>query len=231
MMVTKAPEKLNLKSLREQVYDHLREALRQGQLVPGTPLRLGTMSEQLGVSRTPLRDALLQLAWEGFVTIHPRRGVTVRPLSLPAIRHLYEIIGGLESGVILAVFPLLTEQHLGVMRDHLRAMDQALAGDDFPRYYEHNLSFHDVPLTLSDNSELKRLIAIHRQRLYDFPRRPRFVKDWEQASNREHQIYLELLVAGDAPAAAAFMRDVHWSYRVQESYIRQYYSEAADECR
>ncbi|MGB5881972.1 MAG: GntR family transcriptional regulator, partial [Thermoanaerobaculia bacterium] len=62
-------EILNLKSLREQVYDYLREAMNRGDLAPGATLDLNAISRRLGVSRTPLRDALLQLETEGFVTI------------------------------------------------------------------------------------------------------------------------------------------------------------------
>ncbi|HEY69150.1 MAG TPA: GntR family transcriptional regulator, partial [Anaerolineae bacterium] len=59
---------LNLKSLREQVYDYLRHAMNRGELAPGAALNLNQISRKLGVSRTPLRDALLQLEIEGFVT-------------------------------------------------------------------------------------------------------------------------------------------------------------------
>ena len=108
-------------------------------------------------------------------------------------------------------------------------MRTALAVDDFARYYEHNLAFHDLPLELSDNREMLRLIRVHRQRLYDFPRKPVFVKEWEIASTDEHRRYLEHLERGDGVAAAAFIRDVHWSFAVQEPFIRRYYAEEIDD--
>jgi DNA-binding GntR family transcriptional regulator len=219
---------LNVKSLREQVYDHLREALRRRELRPGDSIRLAGMAEQLGVSRTPLRDALLKLEWEGFVTIHARRGITVRSLSLVEIRHLYELIGALESSLVKSVAWRLEREHLAAMRDHHQRMCEALEADDFARYYRHNLAFHDLPLELSDNHEMLRLIRVQRQRLYDFPRKPVFVKEWEQASTDEHRRYLELLERGDGTGAAAFIRDVHWSFAVQEAFIRRYYAEEID---
>jgi DNA-binding GntR family transcriptional regulator len=78
--------KMITKSLREQVYDYLRDALRRGDLRPGESINLDAMCQELGVSRTPLREALLRLDWEGFVSVLPRRGVVVRHLTLSIVR-------------------------------------------------------------------------------------------------------------------------------------------------
>lgn len=86
-----------LKSLREQVYDYLRVNMNDGIIRSGSFLNLNEISRELGMSRTPLRDALFQLESEGFVTIYPRRGVVVNGLTLEKIKNIYEILGGLES--------------------------------------------------------------------------------------------------------------------------------------
>lgn len=212
------------KSLREQVYDYLREALSAHALAPGDSIRMDELCSRLGISRTPLREALLQLEWEGFVTILPRRGIVVRGLTIETIRHLYEIIGALESSVIPLVFPRITLEHLSEMQEHNHAMREALNADNFQTYYLHNIALHDCPLNLSANSELKRIIATTRQRLYDFPRKSAFIKEWELRSLDEHQKYIDLLLAGDSRGASLFIRDVHWSFSVQESFIRRYYA-------
>jgi len=228
-MATLETPALQFTSLRAQVYDFLRQALAEGGLAPGDTIKLGDLSEQLGVSRTPLREALLQLEIEGFVTILPRRGIVVRRLDLPTIRNLYGIIGGLESAAVLSAAPQLAASHLATMQEHNLSMQAALDRDDFATYYRHNLALHDLPVTLTDNHELLRLITVHRQRLYDFPRRARFVKEWEERSVREHAEYLVLLRAGDVRAAADYLRDVHWSFAVQESFIRRYYGQECGE--
>ena len=63
-----------LRSLREQVYQYLRTEMFNGRIIPGEYIRLNEMSERLGISKTPLRDAIIQLECERFVTILPRRG-------------------------------------------------------------------------------------------------------------------------------------------------------------
>jgi DNA-binding GntR family transcriptional regulator len=217
------PSPLVLKSLREQVYEHLRRLLNRGELRPGHFLDLDALEARLGVSRTPLRDALLQLETEGFVTILPRRGVQVRPLTRDDIRHLYEIVGALEGAALLAASPRLGPSEAAELRGLNREMKAAVEAGDFDRYYDRNLAFHDVFLDRCDNERLVRLVRTLKQRLYDWPRRRGFVRAWELASVREHAAFARLVGRGEARAAADHLRDVHWSYAVQERFVEQYY--------
>jgi DNA-binding GntR family transcriptional regulator len=218
---------LIIKSLKEQVYDYLREQLRRGNILPGTAINLDETSRKLGVSRTPLRDALLQLESEGFVTIYPRRGVIVNALSLRDIKDYYQIIGALESAAVLQAFDKISEEAVRTMEEIIKGMQKAIEADDFDLYYEKNLALHDVYLTLCGNENLVRIVRTLKKRLYDFPRQKGFVKEWEIASIAEHTELLRLLKQRKAAEAAAFVRDVHWSYRVQEKYIDQYYRRAS----
>src|SRR5512143_2198059 len=99
-----------LRSLREAVYDHLREMMNEGRLRPGSFLDLNALSEEIGTSRTPLRDALLRLECEGFVEILNRKGVRITRLTLDRIRHMYEILGALESTVLRSVASRITSE-------------------------------------------------------------------------------------------------------------------------
>jgi DNA-binding GntR family transcriptional regulator len=220
---------LNLKSLREQVYDYLREALNRGDLAPGANLDLNAISRRLGVSRTPLRDALLQLESEGFVTILPRRGCVVNQLTREDIRDLYQLIGSLEASVIRTEFAGITPTVINRMTQLNDEMARALRDDDFDHFYTANLELHECFLGLSPNHRLVDLVRTMKHRLYDFPRKKTFVKEWELRSIDEHAELIRLLKAGDARAAADYIRDIHWSYEVQEPFIDQYYlSELGD---
>ncbi len=209
--------------LRTRVYLHLKDALNRGDMGAGTFLDLSAIGRELALSRTPLRDALLRLESEGFVTIHPRRGVMVRPLDPVTVRNLYQIIGALEGSVLEEVGGRFRTADLDAMVEANRAMEAALDEDDFDSYYRHNLRFHDTYLDLCANPELLGMIRIQRERLYDFPRRNGYVRAWERASTQEHGELVRRLGLGDFGAAAAFMRDVHWSYSVQEPFIHAYY--------
>jgi DNA-binding GntR family transcriptional regulator len=220
-----------LKTLREQVYDYLREALNRGDLAPGVAINLAEISEKLGVSKTPLRFALIQLENEGFVTIIPRRGCVVNILTLAEIRNIYQIIGALESSVILAEFRRITPKVTRRMRRHNEKAKAALVEDSFDRYYEANLKVHDCFLELSSNEKLVCIATILKNRLYDFPRKKRYVKEWEVTSTSEHEKLIGLLEKRDGQGAADYVRNVHWSYKVQKRYIEEYYTEALEVVR
>jgi len=214
---------LNVKSLKEQVYEYLREQMRKGEILPGSAIDMEETSKKLGVSKTPLRDALLQLEMEDFVTIRPRRMVVVNSLTEKDIRNYYEIIGALESMALLKAFDRLKPSDIEGMQALNDAMREAIAANDFDAYYEKNLAFHNVFLCHCGNDSLIKLVNNMKKRLYDFPRSKGFVKEWEESSILEHQALIDLVRSGRSQAAANHIRDIHWSFKVQEEFVRKYY--------
>ena len=215
-----------IRSLRETVYEHLRALMNQGRLRPGNYLDLNALEAEIGISRTPLRDALLRLECEGFVEIRNRRGVRIVELTLDMIRDIYEILGALESTTLRSVADRITPEVTSRMNELNREMTRALDASDFARFYDANLAFHDAYRTLSSNREMVHRIYILKQRLYDFPRLEGFVPEWERASVGEHQQLVDLLEEGRVGEAADLLRDVHWSFSYQEPFIRRYYAVA-----
>jgi DNA-binding GntR family transcriptional regulator len=200
--------------------------MHRGKLRPGSDLQLNALAEEMGISRTPLRDALLRLEAEGFVEILNRKGVRIAELSLDRIRDVYELLGGLESAALTSVGDRIRPKTLVRMRELNEEMVRALDASDFARYYDANLRFHDGYLSLSTNGELVRQVHILKQRLYDFPRLEGFVPEWERTSTGEHRTLLDHLIEGRIVQAADYLRDVHWSFSYQEPFIRRYYSAA-----
>ena len=215
---------ISIKSLKEQVYNYLREQMQKGAIRPGSAINMDETCRKLGVSKTPLREALLQLEMEDFVTILPRRGIVVNILTLEDIKDLYDIIGALEAKALASSFSQLKPLDIKSMQTLIEGMENALAKDDFDLYYERNLRFHDVYLKPCRNETLLKVVNTIKKRLYDFPRRARFVKEWELASVVEHREFLRLIREGRREAAIRFVEEVHWSYKVQERYIKKYYA-------
>jgi DNA-binding GntR family transcriptional regulator len=209
--------------LRERVYLFLKEQLNRGVLSPGSFMDLKAIGTALGISRTPLRDALIRLESEGFVTIHSRRGVMVNELDLETVRNAYQLVGALETAAIMECCPRMGERDYAAMESLNTGMGEALAQDDFNAYYEQNLAFHCTYIDKSTNSELRNLVSMHRERLYDFPRRQGYLKAWELNGVAEHARLLRLMRQGDYCAAATYSREVHWSFSMQESFINEYY--------
>lgn len=210
-------------TLAALIYAELKLRLNRGELRPGEFVDQAALGAELGMSRAPLRDALIRLEIEGFVTIYPRRGVMVRPLDLATIRNIYEILGALEGAAAEHAAGYFGAEHSARMGQLIVSMDESLSRDDFDAYYAANVEFHDVYISLSPNAELKRQVLILKERLYDFPRRSGFVKEWELASMDEHRELAARLARGDFTRAAAWIREVHWSYAVQERFVQAYY--------
>lgn len=214
---------INIKSLKEQVYEYLREEFRQHRLKPGSIINIDETSKELGISRTPLRDALLQLEIEGFVTIIPRRGIYVNKLSLEEIRDFYEVIGTLEHSAILSCVDKLKSKDIDRMARLNEEMIKALANNDFDLFYEKNLAFHDSFIDRTQNKTLITIVNNLKKRLYDLPRPEKWIKEWEENSTVEHSKLVDFLKEGAFEKAAVHIRDVHWSFDVHEGFIKKYY--------
>ncbi len=223
-------EKLNMSTLREQVYLHLRELLHNGRYLPGSTIHIGETAKRLGVSKTPLRDAFIQLELEGFVAIQPRRAIRVNGITLRDVRNAYEIVGALESSVILDCFDRIEDSHIRRMEEVNDQMIADIGHNDFGDYYTANLEFHDIYLALSDNDTLRKMILPIKQRLYDFPRKS-YINEWELRNCWEHVQFIDAVKKGDRLEAARLVRDVHWSYSVQESFIRKFHSLVVEEIK
>lgn len=202
--------------LRTQVYDYLRDQMRLGVLKPGASIYISELSEKLGVSRTPLRDALLLLQANGFVTILPQRGIIINDLTVQEVKYIYEILGGLESRLLISVFDKIGKKELDAMQRINEEILLALSDEKFD-YYERNLSFHDVFINLSDNRQLVDLIETLKRRLYDFPKKD-FGDKWKKINHKEHLQIIRLLQKNLVKEAAEYLRDVHWYFKYPESF-------------
>ncbi len=213
---------LQFSSLSDQVYDYLRKEMNEGTLVPGSTINIGEIAKKLGISKTPLRDALIHLEIEGFVTILPRRGVKVNELSLADIKNAYDSIGLIEASVVVDGFDRITPAHINELIKLNEAMIRNIENDDFSTLFKDNLAFHQVYLDVSDNDMLMDFIYPIKHRLYDFPRQ-NYLKEWEMRNSMEHRQFIECLKAEDPAGAARILKDIHWSYEVQKEFIYTFY--------
>ncbi len=194
--------------LRSQVYEYMRNELKAENLKPGMFISMSQLMKNLGISRTPLRDALLQLQTEGFVTFLPQRGVRINKLSQQDIEFMYEMLGALDSRLLLAAFDKLGPVEIEQMKKINQEMHTKMSEDQFYQYWDLNTAFHHVYLDLSSNAPILHQLNIIRQRLFEFGK-----KDWgtkiRENNYHEHLTMIELIEKGEDVQAADFMRDVH----------------------
>ena len=194
--------------LRTQVYEYLRNELKAENLKPGMFINMNLIMKNLGISRTPLRDALLQLQTEGFITFLPQRGIRINKLSQQDIEDLYEMLGALDSRVLLAVFDQIGSFEIEQMKTLNQEMRKNISGSTFARYWDLNTDFHNVYLSLSSNKPILNQINIIRQRLFEFGKKD-WIRKMREMNHGEHLIMIEMIEKGDAVQAADYMRDVH----------------------
>ena len=197
-------------SLRERVYRHLEAALREGQLHHGTCLDQDRLCEELGVSRTPLRDALLRLEAEGFVTIQPRKGVYITPVSDAFVKSACQILGALEADCLDTVFPLLTSRHIRQLEESNKRQEQFLERRQAVEYHAENARFHDIFLSLSSNTLLYQTIGPLRRRLDMLPDHP-LAYEQARAALNDHCRIIDSLKMKKRTAAVSVLRHEHWA--------------------
>ena len=204
--------------LRTRVYGYLKHQLAVGELTPGSSINMNELVRDLGVSRTPLREALLKLQMEGFVTILPQRGIIINKLSLKDVLDIYEILGALESRVMLSVFDDLQQDDILMMETINASMKEARRLQNYEKFNDKNYEFHETFLRLSNNRLLLKQAHILKERLYYFPRII-YGQGWAEENIREHEELLALIKKGQKKKAVDYIRDVHWVFRYAEDFL------------
>ncbi|MCG8470698.1 MAG: GntR family transcriptional regulator [Desulfobacterales bacterium] len=219
---------INIQPLREQIYEYMRDEINKGNLQPGELVNTSKISRSLGISKTPLREALIQLECDGFVTILPRKGVMVNRLTLADVRESWEICRVFEYEMMNKLFDHIDEDCIAKMEAINNEMMAATKEKDPDRFYSLNIDFHDAFLSLSKNSQMRRILRLIKQRLYDFLSRS-CIPEWESVNCDEHDELIRLLKSDDREAATRFLKEVHWAFEKQQEHIRRFYEQASPE--
>lgn len=201
------PELRGRRSLREQITSILRGAVMSGDLVSGTVYSAPSLAERFGVSATPVREAMLDLAKEGLVEVVPNKGFRVVSLSAAELDSLTEIRQLLEVPVVRKLAADGVDQDvLDALRPLALAIEDAARRRDFIAHVAYDLDFHLGLLALSGNARLVEIVRSLRQgsRLYGLRTLPDDPAAF--AAFHEHAELLDLIASRDADGAEALMR-------------------------
>jgi DNA-binding GntR family transcriptional regulator len=214
---------LRYRSLKDIVYDYISEQIRSKTLKPGEKINENIICDALEISRTPVREALIQLSNEGYIEQIPRRGFVVKEVTLERAYNIYAIIGTLEA--LAAVSCLQKPQVLNLkdMSDLVRQMDEVIEQGDYDGYYVLQNRFHETFIQASDNEDLIRILESLKKtfikQAYNPGENEALYREALRKTNEEHKTILELFKAGDAEALSKFMRDVHWNIKYADMEI------------
>jgi len=157
--------KLERTFVREEAYTLLRNWIVEGKFEPGKKLRDKELAEELGVSRTPIREALLRLENEGLVQTKPNSSTIVAPIDLHKAFYLYSIVWSLERLALEQALPSLTEEHIALMTKLNKTLSKAIKNNDIFLAFQADYDFHWVYVELSGNNELQQILTTIKQKL------------------------------------------------------------------
>lgn len=191
------------------VYLKIKQRILDNVYAPGTQVLEQTLADELGVSRTPIRQALVNLVREGLVEVVPRHGMRVLPLSIDDIREIYQVLASLEPMAVEILAARRPKQDVATLVEACAEMEAALARDDLADWAKADEKFHLGLVQLCGNRRLAEMVMTvwdqsHRARMFTLKLRPKPV-----ASTREHRAVLAAILKGDAARA----RELHQAHR------------------
>ncbi len=152
-------EKIQRTFVRQEAYLKLRKWILEGTLAPKAQLRDKELAEQLGVSRTPIREALLRLEDEGLVQTKANRSTHVSSIDFHNAFHLYSIVWTLEQLAMSQAFGSITDTHIQMMVEANERFLQKMKERDRLSALDADNDFHSVYTKLSQNQELEKIIS------------------------------------------------------------------------
>lgn len=194
-------------SLTVQAYIGIKRLITENSFGPGEFVLEQELADRLGMSRTPVREAMIRLVQEGLIDVRPRHGMRVLPISAKDMAEIYEIITALET---LAVENAAARRHppetLAALEQTIVDMDDALARDDLLAWAEADEEFHRMIVEMGGNSRLSAAVGVYldqvrRARTFTLRIRPKPVD-----SNADHAAVVKAIRWGDSATAGSVHR-------------------------
>ncbi len=195
----------NYLPLRDVVFLTLRQAILRGDLMPGERLMEIQLANMLGVSRTPVREAIRKLELEGLVLMVPRKGAEVAEITEKDLRDVLEVREALEVLAVQLACKKITAEQITLLREKERAYEEAIQGGDLTQIAETDVQFHDVIYGATNNDKLVVLLNNMREQMYRY--RIEYLKnpDVRQSIAQEHTALVETMRSGNSEDAEKIM--------------------------
>ncbi len=188
--------------LRDVVFNTLRQAILRGELKPGERLMEIQLANKLGVSRTPIREAIRKLELEGLVLMIPRKGAEVAEITEKNLRDVLEVREALEILAVQLACDRMTKEQIVELRVAAKEFEDVLKSDDITMIAEADVKFHDIVYDATCNQRLVQLLNNLREQMYRY--RVEYLKKSEVRSKvaAEHQDLIHFIESKDGDAAS-----------------------------
>ena len=189
--------------LRDVVFNTIRRGILMGELKPGERLMEIHLANQLGVSRTPVREAIRKLELEGLATMIPRRGAEVAQITEKSMRDVLEVRKALDALAVGLACDRMTEDHKEKLLAACISFEEAVLAKDTTAIARTDVAFHDCIVEATGNVRLGQLVSNLSEQMYRY--RFEYIKDVKQRVGlvEEHRQIYEALCCGDRERAVA----------------------------
>jgi DNA-binding GntR family transcriptional regulator len=195
-------------TIAETIYEKLVDRIIAGDLRPGQRVEEQAVAAEFGVSRTPVRDALRQLAGTGLVEFRPNRGVTVADLKFDELTQMFEALGELEALCARLSAQRMTQlERTALEKVHAEAATAAKRDDAEQFYGDLNNQLHQMIYQGAHNESIAAITENFRRRIMPFRSFAGTATRRINASHAEHEELVGAILAGDAPRAYEAMRN------------------------
>ena len=154
--------------LRDVVFNTLREAILKGELKPGERLMEMHLANKLGVSRTPIREAIRMLEQEGLAVTIPRKGAQVAKMTEKDLQDVLEVRDALDALAVICACERMTDQQFMELKEAMKVFEAATKKDDVRNVVEADEAFHDVIYAAAANPKLENIINSAREQMYRY---------------------------------------------------------------
>ena len=194
--------------LREVAYVRLKDAIRHANISPGEPLSENKISKVMGISRTPVREALQMLSQEGLVELSPGRSVTIAASSFRQILDVLFIRSIIEPELTRLATENITPEQVQILWDCLRKMEESVEKADRSGWAIADTAWHDTLSAACPNELLGELVLQMRNRIHRYASIDHNLKIRQlRNGTAEHRTIVEAIATGDSDAAAKAMYD------------------------
>ncbi len=195
------------KSLGQHVFENLKQAVIKGKIVPGSRLIESRLAEALGISRTPVREAIHKLEREGYLKKLPRGGFSVLGFSREDIEETFGIRSILESYAARLAAIKHQEAALKPLEDKIKAYQKCLDKNDLDPLLKINTEFHELLYDLSRSPRLVKMINDLKDQIYRYRKVILNNEKMARISNEDHKRMLEYIRRRDAEGVEKLVRD------------------------
>ena len=189
--------------LRDVVFNTLRQAILTGELKPGERLMEIHLADRLGVSRTPIREAIRKLELEGLVTMIPRRGAEVAQITEKSMNDVLEVRRAVDALCVELACERITQEELDQLKNACDRFEEAVGTGDVKLIAQADVALHDIIVQATGNQRLVQLVNTLSEQMYRY--RFEYIKDFSQHGRlvEEHRIIYESIVKKDAVTASS----------------------------